>query len=61
AVTGTAAREGILIAVAVALLGMAFGRLVAGVIDTPKSFYPNWFYLLVELVLAGALLWAAHA
>ena len=61
AVTGTAAREGILIAVAVALLGMAFGRLVAGVIDTPKSFYPNWLYLLVELVLAGALLWAAHA
>lgn len=61
AATGTAAREGILIAVAAALLGIAFGRLVSGVVDTPKTFYPNWFYLLVELVLAGALLWAAHA
>lgn len=60
AATGTAAREGILITVAAALLGMAFGRLVAGIVDTPKRFYPNWFYFVVELALAGALLWAAN-
>lgn len=60
AATGHHGREGILLAVAAALIGMAFGRLVAGVIDTPKAFYPNWFYLIVELVLAGSLLWAAY-
>ena len=60
AATGTAAREGILITVVAALLGMAFGRLVAGIVDTPKAFYPNWFYFVVELALAGALLWAAY-
>lgn len=60
AAAGHVAGEGILIAVAAALLGMAFGRLVAGIVDTPKAFYPNWFYFVVELVLAGALLWAAY-
>ena len=60
AATGHPAREGILITVAAALAGMAFGRLVSGVVDMPKSFYPNWFYFLVEIVAAGALLWAAR-
>lgn len=57
AATGHPAREGILITVAAALGGMAFGRLVSGVVDRPDSFYPNWFYFLVEIVAAAALLW----
>jgi hypothetical protein len=39
---------------------MAFGRLVSGVVDRPKTFYPNWFYFVVEVVAAAALLWAAR-
>lgn len=53
-------RDGILITVAAALGGMAFGRLVSGVIDRPKAFYPNWFYFVVEVVAAAALLWVAR-
>lgn len=52
-------REGILITVAAALAGMAFGRAVSGIIDRPSAFYPNWFYFLVELVAAAALWWVA--
>jgi hypothetical protein len=48
-------RAGILIAVAAALAGMAFGRLAATVLGDRTSFYPNWFYFLVELVAAAAL------
>lgn len=59
AATGHPARDGILITVAAALGGMAFGRLVSGVVDRPKAFYPNWFYLVVEILAAVALLWAA--
>jgi uncharacterized membrane protein YeaQ/YmgE (transglycosylase-associated protein family) len=59
ALTGHPARDGILITVAAALGGMAFGRLVSVVIDRPKAFYPNWFYFLVELVGAAGLWWAA--
>ena len=53
-------RDGILITVAAALGGMAFGRLVSGAVDRPKAFYPNWFYFVVEVVAAAALLWAAR-
>jgi uncharacterized membrane protein YeaQ/YmgE (transglycosylase-associated protein family) len=59
ALTGHPAREGILITVAAALGGMAFGRLVSGLVDRPKAFYPNWFYFLVEIAGAAALWWAA--
>jgi uncharacterized membrane protein YeaQ/YmgE (transglycosylase-associated protein family) len=59
AATGHPAREGILITVAAALGGMAFGRLVSGTVDRPKAFYPNWFYFIVEMVGAAALWWAA--
>lgn len=59
AASGHPAREGILITVAAALAGMAFGRLVSGVIDRPKAFCPNWFYFVVEVIGAGALFWAA--
>ena len=49
-------RRGVVPAVAVALLGMAFGRLVSRLIERPAGFYPVWFYFWVELVAAGALL-----
>ena len=58
AASGHPARDGILITVAAALGGMAFGRLVSGLIDRPKAFYPNWFYFVVEVVGAAGLLWA---
>lgn len=48
-------RTGILIAVAAALAGMAFGRVVAAVVGDRTAFYPNWFYFLVEAVAAAAL------
>lgn len=54
-------RDAILITVAAALGGMAAGRLISAVVDERTRFYPNWFYFLVELVLAGALVWAVAA
>lgn len=53
-------RRGILITVAAALAGMAFGRIVSAVIDDRTAFYPNWFYCLVEAIAAVAVfaIWA---
>ena len=48
-------RTGIVIAVAAALAGMAFGRVAAAVLGDRTSFYPNWFYCLVETAAAAAL------
>jgi Domain of unknown function (DUF4345) len=48
-------RRGAVVAVAVALLGMAFGRLTAHVVERPSAFYPSWLYFWVE-VAGGALL-----
>lgn len=59
AATTPSVRTGVLIAVAAALAGMAFGRIVSALIDGRTSFYPNWFYCLVEAAGAGALFWAA--
>lgn len=53
-----AMRTGITLTVAVALAGMALGRLWSAAVDQPTSFYPNWFYCLVEAAGAGALYWA---
>ncbi|KHO23485.1 membrane protein [Mycolicibacterium setense] len=52
-------RTGILITVGAALAGMAVGRAVSAVFDERTSFYPNWFYSLVEAIGAAALLLAA--
>ena len=60
AASNVTVRDGILITVAAALGGMAFGRLVYGVVDRSRAFYPNWFYFVVEVVAAAALLWAAR-
>ncbi|WP_084529926.1 DUF4345 family protein [Nocardia crassostreae] len=49
-------RAGIMVAVGAALAGMAFGRVVAAVIDERTAFYPVWFFAIVEAVAAGALL-----
>ncbi len=53
-------QKGILITVGVALAGMALGRIVSAVVDDRTSFYPNWFYCLVEIVAAAALFLAAQ-
>jgi Domain of unknown function (DUF4345) len=55
ALQGGAIRDGVLITVAAALAGMAFGRIVSAVVDSRTSFYPNWFYCLVEIAAAAAL------
>ncbi|TCO44961.1 uncharacterized protein DUF4345 [Kribbella antiqua] len=52
-------RRGAVIAVAVALAGMATGRLIGRIFDRPATFYPIWFYFWVELVLAAVLWFAA--
>jgi hypothetical protein len=49
-------RQGVAISVAVALAGMASGRLVARFAERPERFYPSWFYFWVEVVLAALLL-----
>jgi hypothetical protein len=48
-------QRGVAIAVAVALAGMAFGRLVARFAERPERFYPSWLYFWVELVMAALL------
>ena len=48
-------QKGILITVAVALVGMALGRIVSAIVDARTPFYPNWFYGIVEVVAGTAL------
>ena len=38
---------------------MAVGRVASAVLGDRTSFYPNWFYCLVEAVAAAALFWVA--
>ncbi|WP_433710001.1 DUF4345 domain-containing protein [Nocardia sp. CA-084685] len=54
-----ALRTGIMITIGVALGGMAFGRIVSAVLDDRITFYPNWFYCVVETVAAAALVSAS--
>lgn len=61
AATDPASHSGILVAVGVAVLGMAFGRAVGRAWDRPVSFYPLWFYFWVEIVAGAMLLIAAAA
>ena len=53
-------RRGAAPATATALLGMAFGRLVARLVEKQQRFYPSWFYFCVEVVAAGLLIVAAR-
>ena len=52
-------RTGVVIAVGVALAGMALGRLVSRMIDSGTAFYPIWFYFCVEVAAAALLLTVA--
>ncbi|MCH9667885.1 MAG: DUF4345 domain-containing protein [Actinomycetia bacterium] len=54
ALTAPELRAGILMTVAAALAGMALGR-AASALQGRTTFYPNWFYFLVESVAAAAL------
>lgn len=59
AVFDPALRFGVALTVAVALLGMAGGRIASVALELPTRFYPSWFYLLLEGAMAAALLvWA---
>jgi hypothetical protein len=49
-------REGVVVAVAIALAGMAGGRVVAFVVERPRHLYPTVLLCVVEAVLAVALL-----
>jgi hypothetical protein len=51
--------EGIIVATAFALLGMAAGRLLSMVRERPAGLHPVWTYLAIELFAAVALLLAA--
>lgn len=51
--------RGVVLAVTVALAGMAAGRIVSRVLDAAAAFYPVWFYFWVEMLAAAALL-AVH-
>lgn len=53
-------RRGIALAVAAALLGMAFGRVIARCTEKPSRFYPIGFYFCVEIVGATLLIIAAR-
>ena len=53
--------DGILVAVAFALVGMAGGRLVAAARERPGSVHPVWTYFAIEVGAASALLVAAWA
>jgi hypothetical protein len=52
------AHRGEVLAVAVALFGMAGGRLLGRLRDRPHAFYPVWFYFWVEVVVGVLLLLA---
>ncbi|WP_410661211.1 DUF4345 domain-containing protein [Amycolatopsis sp. lyj-112] len=48
-------RRGVVTTVALALAGMAAGRVLSRLLDQRTGFYPVWFYCGVEAVAAGAL------
>lgn len=50
-----ALRPGVLVAVGVALLGMAVGRMISAVLDGSPGFYP-WLFCGVEIALSGLLI-----
>lgn len=52
-------RQGVVVTVALALAGMAGGRVFSRAVDRGTAFYPIWFYCCVEAVAAGLLLLVA--
>lgn len=59
ALTTGALGRGVVLAVAVALAGMAAGRVISRALDAPAAFYPVWFYFWVETLAATALFMVA--
>ena len=53
------APQGIILTVAVALMGMAFGRLFSYIVEKRMGFWPGVF-LSVELLLCSSLLWVSQ-
>jgi len=51
-----ATANGILVAVAFALIGMAAGRLLSALRERPTGLYPVWTYFAIELASAAVLL-----
>ncbi|MBA0047542.1 DUF4345 domain-containing protein [Mycobacterium sp. NPDC050853] len=49
-------RNGAALTVGVALGGMAAGRLLSRILDEGTSFYPIWFYFLVEVAAAALVI-----
>lgn len=48
-------RDGLIVAVALANAGLAFGRLVSLAIERPRGFHPIGTFLVLEAIMAGAL------
>lgn len=48
-------RDGVVLAAACALAGMAAGRLLSAALERPRGVHPVWTYFAIELVSAGAL------
>lgn len=53
-------RVGVALTTAVALTGMAFGRLVSRLFERQPAFYPSSFYGCLELLAAAALVFAVR-
>ena len=49
-------RNGAVVTVGLALIGMAGGRLVSRLLDSSVRFYPIWFYFGIEILGGSALL-----
>jgi Domain of unknown function (DUF4345)/Domain of unknown function (DUF4267) len=50
--------RGIFLAIGLAWLGWATGRLLGALMEWPKRFYPTWFFVCLEFLLAALTLWA---
>jgi len=48
--------DGLIIATAIGLAGMAGGRLIGAALERPRGLHPVWTYFSIEVVSAGALL-----
>ncbi len=53
--------DGIVVAIAFALVGMAAGRLLSALQERPTGIHPVWTYFAIELASAAALLVAASS
>ncbi|MEV6557687.1 DUF4345 family protein [Nocardia sp. NPDC051756] len=51
-------RFGACVTVAAALGGMAAGRVWSGFVESPSAFFPVWFYLVLEVIMAAMLVLA---